>query len=773
MQHVGRPGVAPQVLRSKEAQQSRRAMQSFMSLGRARRSQTSVPNIGMNPNHDLLVQAVAGLTGGRCAFCEAIDALTTYRFRPVGNALPLADREDAHLFYVWLADAWQNLFPICLGCRPSEPVFPVDGARGKLPSPQQIAKYVSKGDGVWSSFPPIEKNQLIDPTRETAFDAHFRPKLDGRLVALSPRAAITLEAFSLNREQRENQRAMRYSANLDLLRALLVGARRIKGVNASSSMWNELFDFGNMEFGGTWFLLLKRLAMRIDSPMGSNVRASRKQLKQFFQQLVGPGAGDSFDRALSEVSREDVGLRSVSAGSTKTQGLRAQLQQIEVVNFKAIEKIELRLPPARVDEESGGYQAPSLIILGENATGKSSILEAIALTLTSEEVRRSLEIAWSSVPLDPSQMGLEEVRKPGGAQVRLSFDSGQTASVTISDGEATARSEFGSERVAVFAYGAFRRFADDGAELRSSRHIRNLFDATTLANPEPWLRSLAPETFNMVVRTLRDLLSIEGEFDVVQRFGRSKQLRMVTAITDPNGVIRFSRAPLQAVSSGYRSMLGMLCDILRGILDAHASEGFSSFETARGVILIDEIEAHLHPRWKVQVMSSLRKALPGMTFIVTTHDPLCLRGMGNDEIVVLQRVSSSDTGVTSSLPIMVERMTNLPDAANLRLEQLLTSDFFQLFSTNDAAADRKMAQIGDLVRKRSEGEALDEEENHVLNLFERDIAKALPVGSTEVHRLVQEAVAEYLKKRRDASSDTLARLSERAKAEILMALEMI
>lgn len=713
------------------------------------------------------------MTGGKCAFCEAFDSLTTHRFRPVGNALPLAERKDAHLYYVWLADAWENLFPICHGCRPAEPIFPVEGSRSRLPSPQQVARYLSKGDGIWAGFHPGEKNQLIDPARETVFENHLKPRLDGTLVALSPRAAITVEAFNLNRADRQKQRATRYEANLDVLRAAM-GNRHTKVRDLALQEWGELFDFNRIEFGGTWLLLLKRIAERIDLPDGSPVKSGRKQLGQTFRQLsIGTTGQDSLARALSEISREDLGLRSISPGSRRVHRVRAQLKDVEVVNFKGIEQLQLELLPPQVDEKTGGYQAPALAILGENATGKSSLLEAIALALTSEDARNSLDVAWQCVPLDRSQMGVEAVEAPGRARVRLTFDSGQTATLAISKDEALARSEFGTERVAVFAYGAFRRFADEGAGLTSSRHIRNLFDASALANPEPWLRALPRETFNLVIRTLRDLLSIEGDFDVIQRVGKSKQLRMVTALTEPGGTVRYSGTPLHAVSSGYRSMLGMLCDILRGLLDADMHDEFSSFETARGVVLIDEIEAHLHPRWKVQVMTSLRKALPGMTFIVTTHDPLCLRGMGKDEIVVLQRVASSDAGVESRYPIVIERMMNLPEAADLRLEQLLTSDFFQLFSSNDAATDRKMAGIGDLMRKRVEGERLSDEEVHVLDEFERDIASALPVGSSEIHRMIQEAVAKYLQDRREASSATLMRLSDAAKADILAALETL
>lgn len=146
--------------------------------------------------------------------------------------------------------------------------------------------------------------------------------------------------------------------------------------------------------------------------------------------------------------------------------------------------------------------------------------------------------------------------------------------------------------------------------------------------------------------------------------------------------------------------------------------------------------------------------------------------MGEDEVVVLQRVATSDVDQVSQLPILVERMTDLPPVANLRIEQLLTSDFFQLLSSDDAASGRKLAHIGDLIAARARG-ALAPDDETVLTAFEADIASALPVGSSEVHRMVQEAVAEYLSKRREASSATLKAMRQEAKDEILRALELL
>jgi hypothetical protein len=197
---------------------------------------------------------------------------------------------------------------------------------------------------------------------------------------------------------------------------------------------------------------------------------------------------------------------------------------------------------------------------------------------------------------------------------------------------------------------------------------------------------------------------------------------------------------------------------------------FESLETARAVVLIDEVEAHLHPRWKIQIMSALRSALPKVTFIATTHDPLCLRGMEDGEVIVMHRVASQ-MGADSEWPVMVEQVVRLPKVSQLTIEQLLTSDFFGLASTDQPGIERELAMFADLLTARASGHALTEDQQLAWTRFEQDISEALPVGTTEVQRLVQEAVKEYLRSRRQISSDNLGKLRDKARRNIVAILE--
>jgi len=55
----------------------------------------------------------------------------------------------------------------------------------------------------------------------------------------------------------------------------------------------------------------------------------------------------------------------------------------------------------------------------------------------------------------------------------------------------------------------------------------------------------------------------------------------------------------------------------------------------QGIVIIDEIDLHLHPQWQRRIIPQLRKTFPNIQFIVTTHSPLVLESLDLDNIIVL------------------------------------------------------------------------------------------------------------------------------------------
>lgn len=577
---------------------------------------------------------------------------------------------------------------------------------------EQLSRYAEENAGLWRKYPPRERPLLIEPYVQEDYTPHLHPETDGRLRGLSDRARATIDHFELNRAERVSQRRAAYQQNLAELRKLLTSS------DEDALRSAPVFDFPALPFGGTWYLYLRRLAVELARREGGRPVLSRARINAFLMRMQGRSdALQALDAASETIERDDDADLSSIQEPLRPRRSTARLTSVRITNYRGLESLEFNVGAKLAPELARDLPTPALLILGENAAGKSSILEAVALTLSGRLARAALDLEPRKLRLDPAYMGDESRSIADRAEVELSFNDGGTRFLVI---DQQGMTEGGREDLPpVFAYGAFRQYTTGCRRYGPERAVVSLFRTDKLlSNPEAWLLRLKPAAFNMVVRTLRDILSVEGEFDVIRRDPRRRRCLVVTATRGPAGDLVHTQTPLALVSSGFRAVLAMVCDIMEGLMDARVSPQFESFSTVQAVVLIDEIEAHLHPRWKLQILRGLRTALPGATFIGTTHDPLCLRGLADGEALVLHRIPGEETEKTS-LPVHVERLTGLPDLSQLTVQQLLTSDFFSMSSTDSPETEQDLARIADLLALGAAGRPLGAAEASTLLRFDR------------------------------------------------------
>jgi predicted ATP-dependent endonuclease of OLD family len=89
------------------------------------------------------------------------------------------------------------------------------------------------------------------------------------------------------------------------------------------------------------------------------------------------------------------------------------------------------------------------------------------------------------------------------------------------------------------------------------------------------------------------------------------------------------------MSHGYQSTIAWIADLV-GQVWSEAGEPVP-LDEIEGIVLIDEIDLHLHPTWQRGLIRSLRRALPRVQFIATTHSPMVLPGLEPHEIFILQQ----------------------------------------------------------------------------------------------------------------------------------------
>ncbi|RWP42959.1 MAG: hypothetical protein EOR04_10335 [Mesorhizobium sp.] len=757
-----------------------REIESFFATSDNERRQTDLPPVWKRPFDKDVVASLSKLSYQKCPFCEqTVVQLEPYRFRPPAYAEPAPTSEDKAC-YLWLAFNWKNLFPICIGCIPaSKNRFPVVGARARPPTLVNDVEALFMGKAAGQPDEAI----LLYPGEMTQPETAFSVSLDGRLRALqnSARAEETIAHFKLNRP--------------DLLDARKIAFDRLIGVLVSiAPMRQEDFDgsFRRGEFGGACFLMLHRVAKALsekyDPRASLGVKGLQKTLLTWSRR---PDFSSDAASAIDALRQEDRSQEPEQVPSTPPVRPASwpRLRSVSIKNYKSLSDLSLALPvkapytpPLLSVSETVPPDAPCLLILGENATGKSSVLEAVALASVPNEVRDTLGLAKKSLRLRPDYMGSPNATQPERAEIDLKFSDGSRRAISITDKNEVISTITPDDATGplIFAYGAHRMYGET-RRLDVSRHVDTLFSRTReVSNPEPWLIELAKNdttSLDEVVSALRNVIQIEGRFEEirVEPAADGEPERCVISIkkTRENGEPYTYPQRLDIASSGYRAVLALVCDVLQGLIevsrntqvtDPTFSSGAEVHAARRvdAIVLIDEIEAHLHPRWKVAIMAGLRRAFPRVTFIVTSHDPLCLRGMLNGEVIMLNRYqNASGEGFAE----VVEPVAVFESTEDLTIEQLLTSNLFQLFSTDAPQTDDAFSVLQIALANKRAG-TLTDTDREVLRRFDDEIAAGLPYGKTEITLLVQEAVAEYLSDRRKVDQKTATRAKRKAQRRI-------
>jgi predicted ATPase len=389
-------------------------------------------------------------------------------------------------------------------------------------------------------------------------------------------------------------------------------------------------------------------------------------------------------------------------GSTADGAGSIRLERIEIDHYKAIKHLEL------VFREPFGEQEPWLLLLGENGVGKSSVLKAVTLALMDPAARAE------RVPNASTSVRIGGRARRG--RVKLTLSDGSVIEMTFQRGDEAFRTTGRQPPFLVLGYGPTRlppppHFTPGPLE---RLRVGNLFDAlASLRDVERWLadtEAVPTASFNLHATDLKAMLPMDADERLLRRAGR------VFART--NGVT----VPLPELSDGFRSVIALATDMMQ-----HFAASYESMTTAEGLVLLDEVEVHLHPRWRMTVISQLRTVFPRVRFIATSHDPLCLQQTEAGEVVVMRR--GSDRGVYAEV-------TNVPKG--LRADQLLTGDWFGLGTTVDAETAKFIEDHGKLLLKkqtkdvRQQRAVLEETLRGRLGHF----------AETSVERLAQDVAAE-------------------------------
>lgn len=598
-----------------------------------------------------LLAELKEMSHGKCAYCESPlsspSAATLERFRPKSGSVGLNRKDFSLEHYWWLAYEWSNFLCACALCNKSKgPKFPVKGARAPI---EATAETLASEDRL------LVDPCADDPTQHIDFDD------SGRAVPRSPRGEVTIEILSLNRRDLVTQRLKICRArwaelrpvklSMDMIEAELALLERLKIPGASLAPVPPTLQKIRRRLNPTQpFAALERavyrqwLAHRKRSIEGGQVTAAARK--------YGQGAAD---KRLAEQARRS---------STQT------VTRIAVKNFRGIRDLDLPV------HSSDHVSAPWLILLGENGTGKSSILQAVALTLSQKGTAHELGVTPKSVLRQGQAKGWVKVWIGQNESPRmLKFGRAMRQFQRTGPAFTPVLLGYGATRLLPRSYSK-----SSNAVRSASSRLDNMFDPfRPLLDADRWLGRLDNRSFDFAARSLKDVLGIPTSslLGRVKRAGR------------PGVTLKLFRAKLSLnqLSDGYQSVLGLTCDLMSGL----RLTGPDALEAAEGLVVLDELGAHLHPRWRMRIVGNLRKAFPRVQFLVSTHDPLCLRGLEDGEAVVFRRTSLG----------RIYQVPELPPLKGLRVDQLLTSEYFGLDTTMDPEIEELFRRLYYLLAVRT------------------------------------------------------------------------
>ena len=323
-------------------------------------------------------------------------------------------------------------------------------------------------------------------------------------------------------------------------------------------------------------------------------------------------------------------------------------ERTEIQNFKGVEKMKL--------EFSSGVN----LLIGNNGVGKTTVLEALALSMqnyfnrmngiTKKSIKKNDVRFTSNLVGDASQHRVYS--NPTVIKSKINLDGMEYSSEISREDETNAtRTKYAGKELAaagrellnsqteilpVICYFSISRVVDTQKVSTSSVGKNKLNDRRCgymdCLNATLDRKALTDWAFKMAMAEYKKGMPI-AEYEAfkkavgtfMQKMNDLDEIPLVEYTRDFEDITYTENGKTMLVnylSAGYQSLLWMLMEISFRI--ALLNPEMSDYSQAEGIVLIDEIDMHLHPRWQWKILDALHSSFPKVQFIAATHSPIII-----------------------------------------------------------------------------------------------------------------------------------------------------
>lgn len=324
-----------------------------------------------------------------------------------------------------------------------------------------------------------------------------------------------------------------------------------------------------------------------------------------------------------------------------------KVQELHIQNFRGIADLELQNADPAMN-----------IVVGVNGVGKTSFLDAMAISFSWMIARMKSGSARGNLP---TESDITHGAK-GACAISVTLDNGVSWTVGKTKTSYARTSPFKSDLAALTTLtDDIVRHAEEGGCVPVLMYYP--VERSVAAAPVN-LHKVVPSIWDIYTNALTGNSNFRAMFEWYRRQEdiENEMIRDHAGYRDPSleairkaiGIffpdfseLRIRRHPRQSMvikkgkeeieftqlSQGEKCYLALICDIARRLAMANPAQP-SPLE-GEGIVLIDEIDLHLHPKWQSEVVSKLMKVFPNCQFFLSTHSPLVLSDAKRNQILPL------------------------------------------------------------------------------------------------------------------------------------------
>jgi len=381
------------------------------------------------------------------------------------------------------------------------------------------------------------------------------------------------------------------------------------------------------------------------------------------------------------------------------------IKRLRLVNIKSFKELDIT------------FDSDFTLLLGDNASGKTTVIKGIAIATIGPDLANQLEPSPADYlkkgedrGLIEAQFGLrfDEEFDPATFSVGVSISAGKKRfeAAAISDmlpgtsansasGVNWLRAKEGSTFGFSCAYGSTRflpnnrhGILNEDPDVERARFLPLFETGRPMIDPAVLKNILSGNLSNLAAAPRRALGSdILNEIEA--RLGAL--IRGMEAL-DKEGGLRFPHGSYDVgqLSEGFAIQLGLITHLIRHLLEV--SEWRRGLFDIFGLVLIDEVDLHLHPQWQETVVSDLSESFPNMQFIVSSHSVLVTASVPSEKIRHLAE----------------GRITKRIEKGGLRTDQIYRTEYFGVKSTRHGPSFARILDEYDVLSNKSDRTVAEE-----------------------------------------------------------------